>query len=431
MNNVPKVDVRAQVEMKFSMTGSQDFGHLCKRFEFKAMVNGGYIARGQLIDPSFNMLRTLIDAGYLAQSRKQKLEMSFTIKAAPDGQFPKKATRQQKVIIISMSASGQDSDKGVLEFIGIDPPSWYLNTGDGSGKVYVGNVKKVIQEVVKQYAPSVNLSISNTVDSKENKWWMMRQDPKTFISSLIDWSSSITQNRTNWLVAMNDHELHIKEQADMRSRQRAYYRFMDDRANDTISSWKILSNNALSITETKIITQGLSAISGRYFDRITDIYEEIVFAKDMTTAKKQVARVANDESFSKPNDAPGSGPTEVGWTSVQSVPEIYSAGDAGLRLDEYIDGRARGMFLNLVPGLFRMKLTVIGHGEWSDCIGLGVDTIYLKWTSDNTRGKSLYFLSGNWLVYGFQHVFKLGSWYTDLYISRFDHNSNAKKVGKS
>lgn len=426
--SVPKAEARPQVSIQFNILGDRDWGHLFRTFEFKGMVNGGYIVRCALFDTHYNLLRELTENGYLAKSRSNILTMSFQIKWGPQAQPPEKATKRQLVNIVSLNALGGPSDKGLLEFVGIDPPSWFLNTGDGSGDVYTGNVSKVIEQVVSQYAPSISLDISETRDSKENKFWMMRQDPKTFISSLLDWSSSVTQKKTQWLVGMSGNNLFINEQADLPSEARAYYRYWDGRSTDTIHRWELLSNNALSIAETKIITQGLSSISGRYLDRAADQREQFVFAKDITTSNKKIAEVGSTRSFTKPDDSVGSGPPDIGWTAVSGIPEVYSAGDLGLRYEEYIDGRPRAMYLNLINSLLRIKLTVIGHGEWSDVLGLGCDTMYLKWMAAPKNGNRIYFLTGNWLVYGFHHKVDRHNWWTDVYGARYDYNASAEKV---
>jgi len=432
MPSIPKAEARPQIELYFPDVNGKDWGIKFSKLEFKGMLNGGYIVKVKLFDPHFNLQRILIDSGYLQESRSKTLLMKFKIKWGAGSQpVPEKATDYQSTYVTSLKAYGESSDNAYLEFIGIDIPSWHLNTGDGSGKIYTGNVQGVIKQVVNEYAPDIEVEVSSTLDSKHNKWQMMRMDPKTFIGSLLDWSSSITINKTNWIVIVDGKKLEIKEQADIRSIPRAYYRFWDGEAHDTISKWEFLANNALSIAETKIITQGLSAVSGQYLDRTTDPEETMVFAKDTTTSHKKIAQTKPDQSFSKPDDSPGSDPPKVGWTSISAIPEIYSAGDLGLKYNQYIDGRPRGIFLGLTNGLMRMKLTVVGHGEWSSCKGLGTDTVFIKWMSAASSGKKLWFLSGNWIIYGFQHKVQNGRWLTDLYLSRYDHNSSAEKVGGS
>ncbi len=406
------------------------------------------MARGVIRDTNYSLLNTLIELGYLETSRTKPLQMRFRIRSGPDATnrnpvdqeiVPSSQTEFKIVNIINLRGKGTAPDSGYIEFIGIDPPSWRLNAGDGSGKVYVGNVGDVIEKVIKDYAPEMELDIGKTIDSRNNKWAMMRQDPKTFISSLMDWSSSVTPQRSQWLINMDggsefgaNGKIIIKEMAEIQSRRRAYYKYRQSEGHDTIKSWELLSNNALSIMDTRIITQGLSAISGQYLDRVTDQFSNKVFARDATTSSKTIARTDSKKSTTKPND-PNLKSIEVdrgivGWTSVNAIPE-HSAGDLGIKYDRYIDGRARGMYLNLVNALMRLKLTVLGHGEWSSLDGLGIDTVFLNWFGHSRDGGGkVFFLAGNWLIYGFHHRMTRREWLTDLYLARFDHNAEARAV---
>jgi hypothetical protein len=435
--SVPKAKARPQITFIFDLpdTGlqEQDVGKMLSSFEFKGMVNGGYVVKGKLVDPNFNMLNLLIDSGYFAETRTRPVPVIFQIRWGPkaETQFPESATKRQIAYLLSLRASGQSADKAVLEFIALDPPSWFLNMGDASGGAYTGRASDAIRQVVNQYAPKVKLDISKTTDSEQGKWWMMRQDPKTFISSIFDWSASITRKQTQWVFAPDGMNLVIKEQAELISKQRGFYRFMELDEHDTIRNWEFLADNALSTVETKLVTQGISAISGQYLDRITDKNEDKVFIKDSRTPNKKIANIKDDQGFKKPPDAK---PQEVGWSSVTTIPEIYSAGDLGLRYEEYIDGRPRAMWLNLVNALMRVKIECVGHGEWSSCEGLGVDTAFIKWTTAKKGSgpdKPYWWMSGNWLVYGFHHRVNRGFWFTDLYLARFDHDASAKKVGGS
>lgn len=409
----------------------KDIGRLMSSFEFKGMVNGGYIIKGQFVDPNFNVLNRLIDSGYFLESRIRPIVATFQMRwgSKEIAKFPESATKEkQSAILLSLKAVDGGADKSELEFIAIDPPSWFLNMGDGSGRVYKGRVSEAIKQVVQEYAPGIKLDIGSTIDSKEGRWWMMRQDPKSFISSLFDWSASITQKKTQWIFTSDGFDLTIKEQAQLMSTQRGFYRYQEGQDHDTIHSWEFLADNALSVVQTKLITQGLSAVSGQYLDRITDEEEEKVFVKDSRTENKKIARIQQDQGFTKPPDA---APQQVGWSSVATIPEIYSAGDLGLPYDEYIDGRPRAMWLNLVNSLMRVKLRVVGHGEWSSSKGLGCDTVFVKWGAKRStyEYKPFWWMTGNWLVYGFHHRMTRGFWWTDLYLARFDHDAMAKKVG--
>lgn len=438
--SVPVAMAKPQIDIFFDLDGLEqvNYGHLFTKFEFKGMVNSGYVIKATLFDGSFILLDKLISAGYFVQAQLRPISVKFRILAGPDGEYPASATRMQTAILTSVKGDGQSADQAMIDFIAIDPPSWLLSVGDCSGKVYKGRIDQVIKSVVQDYASngpySINLEIGRTTDSSENRWWMMRQDPKSFIKSLTDWSSSVTLKKTQWLTISDGFNLIIKEQGDITSQQRAYYRYLSGQDPDTIKDWSMLADNSLSLLQTQLITNGLSAVSGQYLDIVTDKQGNKVVVSDDSTSAKQIAKVSQGQAFGKPP----SGPTFAGWTSVTSVPEIYSAGDLGQKYEKYIDGRPRTMWLNTVNALQRMKFQVLGHGEWSDCRGLGTDTIFVKWTRAKTNASILedsgdnnpfWWTTGNWLVYGFHHVVTRAQWYTDLYCARFDYDSAATKVG--
>ena len=442
--SIPQTNTRPQISLIFEGLPTEDridMGNLFNKFQFQGMVNGGYSIRGTIVDSNFNILGKLIDNGYFKEARTKPIIIRFQIRSGtkPDAKLPTQAsgstnpvsaTKEQIAILISMKANGEAADEGEIEFIGIDPPSWYLNVGDGNGGVYKGSVSNTIQQVVEEYAPKIKLDISRTVDSKEGKWWMMRQDPKTFLSSLFDWSSAVTKNKTQWIFAPDGYNLVIKEQADLQSRQRAFYRYQSGQDSDTIRNWELLADNALSTAQSMLITQGISATSGQYIDRITDTNRDKAYVNDDRTSNKRIARIKDDQGFTKP--PPNPKPQNAGWSSVSAIPEIYSAGDLGVDYNQYIDGRPRAMWLNMTNALMRVKLECLGHGEWSSCEGLGIDTVFLKWTSAKKSSgtyKPYWWMTGNWLVYGFNHRVRRGAWYTDLYLARFDHDSSAVKVG--
>jgi hypothetical protein len=402
-----------------------DFGRRVTSIKFGSTLNSGYIVKFNLQDPHFNTLNKIVSSGYFKTGRSQHIEIEFEILASRDGgEYPRSATKKQIAYVTGIQAAGSAADTANLEFVAIDPASYLLNRGSGSGKAYTGKISNVIQQVVGEYARDITLDISETIDSDKNKHWMMRQDPQSFIASLLEWSSPFTQNKTQWLVSSDGLKLQIKEQAEIKPRQRAYYTFWEPGSvpgRDTIRSWELITDNALSLSHNKIISQGLSAVSGAYFDKITDQKEEKTVVKDETTSRKIIASVDDEKAFTKPNEQ------FEGVTSVSAIPEMYSAGDIGLKYDDYIDGKARNLWLNLTRNLIRCKFRVLGHGEWSEGTGLGVDSILTMWTTaprDLEEPAKEWFLSGNWLVYGFEHIMSRRHWWTDIYAARFDHDAS-------
>jgi len=474
MASKPTASAKPQVSAKLSLIDRQgailpgsiidNVGYYFSKCEFKAMVNGGYTIKLILYDAGFVLHSEMIKKGYFTEARSHAILLKFQIfwgdpradtwQGDTTGQVAVTAaelelnergrkTLEQQAIIISMKAYGENDDRSHIEFIAIDPAAFYLNMGDGSGAAFYGRVDKVIQDVVRKYYPlCFRLDISETSDHK-TIWYMMRQDPKTFLSSLIDWSSSITEKKTHWIIAPDGFDLDIKEQAAYISEQRADYTYSPSRevrASD-ILEFDVLAENALASIETKIITQGMSAVSGEYLDRITDKKEEYLFVKDSTTPNKLIPKVGGRSSFKKPVEG---APPVVGWTSVNSIPE-FNAGDMGLNYRNYIDGRARGLYLNLAQATFRARIVVNGHGEWNSNKGLGVDTIVIRWSQvaqkftqadpeaiandlKKDAAETEWWMTGNWMVYGFHHKVTRGSWTTDLYITRYDFEATGLPV---
>lgn len=390
-------------------------------FEYRAMLSDGYIVHVEINDPGFVIYNQLIQIGYHSSVREMPIVFKFKIVNNNDGGVNgvSNDTKEQTAIIVALKTITGTNDSASYKFIAIDPPSWYLNVGDGNGGVFTGKVSDVIREVCEKYAPNVQVDVSDTIDSDRNKWWMMRLDPKTFIMSLLDWSSSITKKKSQWIVASDGYKLRIKEQAGIPSKNVRVY----DRRN--IINIEIASDNSLSIVQTNLLTQGASSVSGSYLDRITDNDRNTVYVNDSNTSSKKIARTESGRSFDKPPD--NGDPPIVGKTTIQGIPEIYSAGDIGLRYEEYVDGRPRGMWLDLANALIRMKLKVLGDGKWFDSMNLGVDTIYISWGIDTGK---FWWATGYWLVYGFHHRLTRQRWTTEIYCARFDHDSMADKVGK-
>jgi hypothetical protein len=373
--------------------------------------------------------RLNIDQGYLANARSDIYQVEFQFKQAGDSVPPNEATQRQRAYVSTLYAHGESAKHGHIQFIAVDPPSWFLNAGDASGKVYRGKISDVIKRVVDDYSDGITIEVGESRDSTHNRWWMMRQDPKTFILSMLDWASAVSAKKSQWIVEVDDRTMRVQEQADIQSQNMGLYTYNAERGKDSIVAWELLADNALSVVNSKLVTQGMSAVSGQYLDLIQDPMELATVAKDSTAPKERLkAKVGPNQSFTKPPDAKPEHATVVGWSSIPAIPEAYSAGDIGKPYSDYIDGRARTMFLNMAPMAMRAKFRVVGHGVYSSGRGLGSNTITVNWMdADQTP----YFMAGNWIVTGFHHIARIGRlWITDLYCSRLDWDANATAVPK-
>jgi len=418
---VPQTEGKAAVSLIFEdITDRPNWSEVLTGFEFKGMMNGGYTIRAEIADISFALTTKLLKS-YFKDSRSEPFKIRFRIFTGPGEATSQRTTKEQVAYVVSMRDKSGPADVARLEFIAIDPPSWHLNRGKGGGEAYTGRISQVIQQVIDKYAADdIHLDIAKTNDSEHCKWYMMRQDPKTFIMSLLEWSSAVTASKTNLIIGVDGKNLSMIEQAKIKSKPRGYYKFGDV---STIHKAESVFNNALSLVNNKLITQGISIVSGKYYDIKADEKEDKIVIKDETTSKKQFAKTDERKSFNKPNKP------LAGYTSIIATPEIYSSGDIGLTYGEYIDGRARDHWLRLSNSLMRCKFTVVGHGEYSDTLGLGADTIFIKWLKEPTDDESSFYMSGYWILYGFHHKVVGTNWWTDLYCARFDHNAAGEQVG--
>jgi hypothetical protein len=433
-----KPQVSAEPNMYYNLTSGgvtgADLGFYFHTFEYRAVLNGGEVSRVVLHDPYLNILNDMMKQ-YLMKSRKDApVNTNFRMGWALDDKY----TPNWQHSMVSLEPTGGAPQSGMIEIVGVDNPSYMMTGGSADGARYKGNVKKVVEAVVKKYGRGIVTPDfkTTTKDSKENQWWQDRQDPKSFIMSLLEWAGPMTKSKTQWCVWPDLDKLIVVQQADDKSIPRAVYQYRSptEKGSDALSDiheWQLLGDNILQMYRYKTVSNGISSVSGAYYDKITDKPKEFssdpsVYVGDINqTSRKFVPKNQAGRAYSKPGRK--SPPDEVvGWTTIRSIPE-RNAGEMGLRYDKYIDGYARHHYLGLNNMLFRCRFRVTGHYIWMGSEGLGNDTI--KIVMQNTDDGP-YWLSGNWIVYGVHHVMTRSDWYTDLYCSKLDHDATGRKVGK-
>ncbi|MHA2404389.1 MAG: hypothetical protein ACXADH_15430, partial [Candidatus Kariarchaeaceae archaeon] len=163
MANSPKAKAKPQVyfnvyqgdnENAVSLSG--DIGDSLVSLEMQAMANGGYTIRGRFADLNFNLYNKLIEEGYFKNARQKPMKVQFRCKWDFNAKTPESSTKLIIAFLISVeTVQPEADDRNLIEFVAIDPPSWYLNAGDASGKCYTGNIGSVMQQVVKDYSPSL------------------------------------------------------------------------------------------------------------------------------------------------------------------------------------------------------------------------------------------------------------------------------------
>jgi len=429
-----------QPELSIRVADGPEAGHLFTKVDWMAFVNGGFVLRVEFRDSYWELLRDLITRGYLRNGRRAPTPVQFELKWRGE----KETTGVHFGYLSDVDASGVNIS-GSFTVVVVDPPTWWLNAGDCSGDVYQGKVSGVMKQVLQKYFQDPNgggeVRVSETDDSDQNQWWQMRQDPKTFLGSLIDWSSSVTRQRTQYIVSSDGDldtrgAIHVMEQAARKPEFYRSYVFNSaaPSANDG-TTFQFLADPYISAFQKQLITHGLSSVSERYFDRVQDRPRKVVHVYDERTSAKWNVELDQERGFTKPSAPSGVvGPTRTNpvekpheWsTSIASIPQ-HNAGDVGIGYDKYIDGRARTRFLDMLKHVMRLKLTILGDPskKLADTHNLGVSYLKLTWTETGSKDM---FLSGNWMVYGFHHRVSTHRWLTDLYCNRLDWNAEAKKI---
>ena len=443
-----------KVECKIGKSGF-DVGMWIKRFEWKSMLNGGYIIKAKVYDPNFQILDEVIEGGgELLATGRQPDELTLVEFKLIWASQPPMETKTRVALISQLDARGDDSFNGVFEFIAVDPISYFINSGDCSGAAYKGKIGGsggVIDKVLNDYVPTniggyTTLFDVGETDDKESTYWMMRQDPKTFIMSLLDWSSPFTKHKTAWIVANGQDETEKTVSIEIKEAWTPSLQYPSPVAGDDgpfvliyssggspdILKWEIITDNFISALNLKIITSGLSAVSGEYFDKVTDKdKEQFVYVKDENTSGKVNPKTTAKQSFTKPRaengTVTGSGTprpsSKRGWTHIMAVPEVGSASDIGHKYSRYIDGRARQKYMEMLNMLFRIRVTARGQPRLFDSTELGRSKSTLRWqkADEQSGGNRTRFLDGDWLMYGWHHILvRDGSWTTDVYLARLD-----------
>ncbi len=188
-------------------------------------------------------------------------------------------------------------------------------------------------------------------------------------------------------------------------------------------------NNYVSVFNKQLITSGISSTTGRYFDRKMDRARKIVHVYDENTSNKKNVDIDKNHGFTKPQNTPSPEPPDDWSTAIIAVPQL-NAGELGIPYKDYIDGRARNDFVNMLNMVMRLKIRVVGEPshDLADSHNLGTSKLKIAWKVADLDGDDSYFLDGDWLVYGFQHIVTREKWYTDIYCSRLDWDASAKKV---
>jgi hypothetical protein len=435
----PQIKVSTEVIFKApDIFGEVDMGKNFTRYEYEAHINQPEIVRVTVLDPH----STIFDehmSNYFTQAVPIPPIMMMTQgrwSPAHSGRKLELTKKEHALMSIENIGPGEGSaDQSYIVFTGMSTPHYILAAGDAGGYAYEGRISDVIPQVCDRYSRGLFSTRfrSQTKDDQHNKWWQNRMHPLAFVKSLLRWSTPLTKYKTRWIFwADTDKDepsrLEFFEQRDDPSIHRSTYWWGADPSragHGDILGYEMIGDNAHDTRSGKIVTSGISTLSGAYHDRIVHSEnKDVVYIDENSTNKKYVQRSKPKEGYTLPdtNEPLKEG---VGWTRAHSLPEL-SAGEMGLKYEDYIDGYARGEYYRGAKNLQRAKFKILGHHIWSESIGLGYDTINIMW---RTQKMKPHFMHGVWIVDGFKHIITSSGWETILYCHRLHHNAKGKKIG--
>lgn len=437
-----------------------DLGEFVDSFVWSSFINSGYSISANFFNIYHSTIHQHATRDYLKHTREKPVPISFKLGWKTEGSDEIDSERVETpefLAYISDMTSDGIPTSGKIGFNAIDPASYILSHGSSSGRAWRGNVSKVIRDVIADASSSVlknslpdpktgkkpNLlfSVSETNDNKSNVWHQMRMDPATFINSLLEWSSSTTNAKSEWIVASGNK--YVEENGNKNKKIAVPAIFIlqwpellqnargatnlgtininsnTPGANDALS-YEFLGDNFISVLQTQLTTQGISSVSGLYIDK-SDVSAIVNDAR--TPGKLKPHGLSKVNSYTSPKNS-GSEKS----TSIIGIPE-FSGGELGIKYQDFIDGRPRNTFLNILNSLFRIKVKITGWHKIGDSTKLGVSTVDLGWQDIEDTP---FFLNGKWILYGFKHIFtRSGGWFTELFLSRIEHDAVAIEIGNT
>lgn len=379
----------------FIGSNPRNWGDLVNKFEWQSFINNGFMIKGGIDDHGYDLLDQVFSDDGEGVFRKARQNQEPTVIRFRLRWLEGDSTPWRTALISDMFAAGRGGYGGKFEFIAVDPITYHLNNGDCNGGMWrgkVGGKDGVIMQVLEHYIPDtikvpivgnkpvgkairVERIVSPTTDEVAN-YWMMRQDPKTFIQSLLDWSCSFTENHTSWMVSNGEtddaisinveeictHDLHDPQGVGS-STGPLTFQYGPVQSGPSITNilkWDMLHDSFIVTLNSNLVTSGISAMSGEYFDRRVDPQRRTVYVNDDNTQNKVNPTFGKDRGYDKPR-----GDLQRGWTNITSIPEFH-AGEIGYPYSKYIDGRARQTFMDMLNMVMRIKVTVVGEPRLFD-----------------------------------------------------------------
>lgn len=407
-------------------------------FEWKAKINSGYSVYAEIVDPYFKLFDQIFKSDnfrYLEDARQRPVRIKWILELKSDSGSGKKKTEERLAFLTGLKISGNNNDARFY-FYAQDPPSFLLSAGVGDGRVYKGKIggkDGVISQCIKDFGTISEMTsegllitkvvsdVSETSDSKYGIWPMFRMDPMNYIVSLLEWSSSLTDDtkKSRWMIACNDDKINIKKAKDLIGKNFGVFSITDQTSvKNDIFNWDIDLNNFLTQYQTKLVTAGVSATTGKII--IGQIDDESTKSKVTPFTKENEGK---DRAPTKPKRG-DDWPEGLPATFIRAIPE-HSGGEVHKSYEEYADGRARQIYEDMLSNVMRMTICVPGFAELDSSDLLGVSTCSINWPRYD--GSDPWLAHGPWIIDGFHHFYRIKSndWLTYIDLYRIDWDSKA------
>lgn len=404
--------------------------------QMKGFVNNGYVFKVQLNNINFKLLSKLIDgtkenSTLFNKIRKEPIpiKIEFNQNSGSSVESSRYKTKEILGYVISVMSQGS-KEVDAVTIVALDPVSWSLRIGDAEGKAYFGKLHEVIRQVINKYAPDVTADIDTTIDSK-GVWWSLRRSPISMLSHWINIASSLNADKVPWMIGVDGKTTKIGPQTKFNSKTIGYYTKRTKELESNILKWRSTLNPCLGHHNMGLITAGISSLTGKHLDQITDPKSSIV--TDSNTQNKLIPKTNNLSIKSTIRPEIETFKTQgYGREFVESLPEYINNND-NIPYKEYYDAYARTQYVRDVYKLFTLDIMVVGHGIYDNTMTMGTSNVFIDWRNVlfNSESSQTYYLHGNWLVYGFKHIYTNNTgWRTILNLARPDHNAIGKKIGE-
>lgn len=442
----PLIGQRAVVELYIPDLNDNDLGEHVKQVIFKGFINNGYAIRVQIKNANFALLAGLFEGSgsgeFLELIRNGPVEIRLKIKQSPGTgtDWPRESTRTIKAYITTLYPHGS-GEIDYVDIVAIDPLNYFMRVNEGWGGAFEGGLDSAMRQLIIRYAPQISnkhLIIAGSIKNAGKVWWMMRRSPRDMLSHLIHMSTAFSESLTPWVIGVDapkdgsvGEQIKIGPLTTFKSNPIGYYHKMDENGYGDILDWEAILNPSLGHYEMGLVTAGTDARLGVSYDpsmATNGTHSSII--TDSNTTKKYVPANSSSKALKstrRPPDATFKAGM-FGRSYVDSPPE-YIANDITEPYANYYNTYARTQYMQHIHKLMTIELKVKGHGAYDNTVGLGANTVYIDWQNNFKNKVRQYFLAGNWIVYGFKHVWYENDWTTTVMLSKTDVNAQGTPVG--